>query len=135
MTFGEAVTVTGTPSIAVTLDAPGTVQATYVVGYGPTANCSETSPTPVLANTTAAVRKSNGCTDTNNNNSDFTVVTQPLNPRNSGSPVNVCGVVNNPPSSGEPHCHHRRQHPDHSLDRLYCARLYFLVSWVRTLVS
>ncbi len=72
------------------------------VGYGPTANCSETSPTPVLANTTAAVRNSGGCSDTNNNNADFTVVAQPLSPRNSASPVNICGVVNNPPSITPP---------------------------------
>ncbi len=72
------------------------------VGYGPTANCSETSPTPVLANTTAAVRNSGGCIDTNNNNADFTVVAQPLSPRNSTSPVNICGVVNNPPSITPP---------------------------------
>lgn len=72
------------------------------VGFGPTANCSETSPTPVLTNTTAAVRNNGGCTDTNNNNADFTVVTQPLNPRNSASPVNICGIVNNPPSITPP---------------------------------
>ncbi|HXH92718.1 MAG TPA: DNA/RNA non-specific endonuclease, partial [Thermoanaerobaculia bacterium] len=70
------------------------------VGYGPTANCSETSPTAVLANTTAALRKNNGCTDTNNNNSDFTVGAP--NPRNSSSPVNVCGAVNNPPAITPP---------------------------------
>jgi len=70
------------------------------VGYGPTANCSETSPTAVLANTTAALRKNNGCTDTNNNNSDFTVGAP--NPRNSSSAVNVCGVVNNPPAITPP---------------------------------
>jgi DNA/RNA endonuclease G (NUC1) len=77
----------------------GTFIADFV-GYGPTANCSETSPTVVLTNTTAALRNNNGCTDTNNNNSDFTAGAP--NPRNSASPVNICGVVNNPPSITPP---------------------------------
>jgi DNA/RNA endonuclease G (NUC1) len=77
----------------------GTFIADFV-GYGPTATCSETSPTVVLTNTTAALRNNNGCTDTNNNNSDFTAGAP--NPRNSASPVNICGVVNNPPSITPP---------------------------------
>jgi DNA/RNA endonuclease G (NUC1) len=77
----------------------GTFIADFV-GYGPTATCSETSPTAVLSNTTAALRNNNGCTDTNNNNSDFTVGAP--NPRNSSSPVNVCGAVNNPPGITPP---------------------------------
>ena len=38
------------------------------------------------------VRKNNGCTDTDNNNADFDIITAPV-PRNSASPVNVCGPV------------------------------------------
>jgi uncharacterized protein len=52
------------------------------VGYGSTANCSETSPTATLSNTTAAVRKGAGATDTNNNAADFDVAAP--NPRNTG---------------------------------------------------
>jgi hypothetical protein len=59
-----------------------------VVGYGVT-NCSETTPTPVLSNTTAAVRKGNGCIDTDINFNDFVTV-GPI-PRNSASPANSCG--------------------------------------------
>jgi hypothetical protein len=59
-----------------------------LVGYG-AANCSEVSPTPVLSNTTAAVRKNNGCIDTDNNLNDFVVV-GPI-PRNSAAPANYCG--------------------------------------------
>lgn len=44
------------------------------VGYG-AANCSETSPTPVLSNTTSALRLNDGATDTNNNFNDFVVGT------------------------------------------------------------
>lgn len=58
------------------------------VGFGPSANCSEGSPTAVLSNTTAAIRKTNGCTDTDNNNSDFAVAAPA--PRNSASPANTC---------------------------------------------
>ncbi|MBV9927729.1 MAG: lamin tail domain-containing protein [Acidobacteria bacterium] len=45
-----------------------------------------------LTNTQGAVRKSNGCTDTDNNNSDFDVVTNPV-PRNSTSPTNSCSAA------------------------------------------
>ena len=59
------------------------------VGYGSPANCFEGSgPTATLNDTTAAVRKSRGCTDTNNNTNDF-VVSAP-NPRNSFWPKNPC---------------------------------------------
>jgi Bacterial Ig-like domain (group 3)/Lamin Tail Domain/Divergent InlB B-repeat domain len=59
------------------------------VGYG-SANCSEGgAATPALTNTTAAVRRGNGCTDTDNNANDFVVI-GPI-PRNSASPVNSCG--------------------------------------------
>ncbi|GAB3738422.1 endonuclease/exonuclease/phosphatase family protein [Spirosoma lituiforme] len=62
------------------------------VGYGTTANCFEGSgPTANLTNATAALRGSNGCTDANNNASDFT--TGAANPRNSSSPVSVCGTL------------------------------------------
>ena len=42
------------------------------VGYG-SANCSETAPTPLLSNTTAALRNGDGSMDTNSNLADFTV--------------------------------------------------------------
>ena len=42
------------------------------VGYG-SANCSETAPTATLSNTTSALRKGGGATDTDNNAADFDV--------------------------------------------------------------
>jgi hypothetical protein len=57
------------------------------VGYAPTADCSETSPTAILSNTTAAIRKQNGCQDTDNNSVDFSVG-GPI-PRNSSN-ANSC---------------------------------------------
>ena len=59
------------------------------VGYG-SANASETTPVPVLSISTGAVRNSNGCTDTNNNSTDFAVVTNPV-PRNAASTLAPCG--------------------------------------------
>ena len=67
-----------------------------LVGYGSTANCSETSPTPTLSNTTAAIRRGNGCVDTDNNSADL-FIGGPI-PRNSASPVNSCGGDPNNPS-------------------------------------
>lgn len=54
-----------------------------LVGFGPTANGYEGSPTPVLSNTTAALRKDAGSTDTDNNANDFTVGAP--SPRNSAT--------------------------------------------------
>jgi hypothetical protein len=56
-----------------------------LVGYG-SANCFEGSgATPGLSNTTAAIRKTNGTTDTDNNNADFEIGAP--NPRNGALPA------------------------------------------------
>lgn len=61
------------------------------VGYG-SANCFEgNAATPVLSNTTAALRNSNGCTDSNQNSADFAVGT-PL-PRNTTTAFNLCSAA------------------------------------------
>ena len=63
-----------------------------VLGYGSTATCSETAvliPTGI-DNTKSMFRKNNGCTETNNNSSDFEVLS--VSPRNSASPANICGA-------------------------------------------
>jgi uncharacterized protein len=57
------------------------------VGYG-TANCAETSPTAALTPTDAAKRKNNGCTETDNNSTDFEILV--VAPRNSASPIFIC---------------------------------------------
>lgn len=59
------------------------------VGYGGATTCFEGGgPVATLSSTSAAVRKTNGCTDTDNNNSDF-AVSAPT-PRNSSSTPNFC---------------------------------------------
>lgn len=45
-----------------------------------------------LTSTQGAVRKNNGCQDTDNNNNDFNVVTAPV-PRNSASPIVSCVAI------------------------------------------
>ncbi|MDH4103423.1 MAG: ExeM/NucH family extracellular endonuclease [Thermoleophilia bacterium] len=52
------------------------------------ANFYEGAPAPATSNTTAVLRNANGCTDTDNNATDFTVGTP--TPRNTASPLNVC---------------------------------------------
>ncbi|MCL5611926.1 MAG: lamin tail domain-containing protein, partial [Chloroflexi bacterium] len=62
------------------------------VGYGSGANCFEgTNPTGTLSNTTAALRKSNGATDTDDNAADFTVGIP--NPRNSSTQLLLISEV------------------------------------------
>ena len=57
------------------------------VSYG-SANGIEGTPTPLLSNTTAALRNGGGCDDTGNNGNDFTVGTP--NPRNSTATPEIC---------------------------------------------
>lgn len=58
-----------------------------LVGYG-NANFYETAAAPTLSNTTAALRLANGCTETDNNASDFASSTP--TPRNTASSLNPC---------------------------------------------
>jgi DNA/RNA endonuclease G (NUC1) len=61
------------------------------VGFGSTASYFEgTAPTPTLTNTTAAMRRGGGCTDTDNNGADF--VTGTPTPHNK-SVFSACGEV------------------------------------------
>jgi len=61
------------------------------VGFGSSASYFEgTGPTGTLSNTTAALRNGTGCTDTDNNGSDFTVGAP--TPRNTGV-FSPCGEV------------------------------------------
>ena len=58
------------------------------IGFGSTATCSETSFAPAPSNTTADLRASGGCTDSNNNSTDFS--TGAPNPRNTAAALNAC---------------------------------------------
>ncbi|MCU1291133.1 MAG: hypothetical protein JWN60_3362, partial [Acidobacteria bacterium] len=63
-----------------------------LVAYGEAGNAeggASVNNGTALTNTQGAVRKANGCTDTDNNNNDFTVVSNPV-PRNLASAVTFC---------------------------------------------
>ncbi len=71
------------------------------VNSGGSNPCFEGAATAALSNTTAVIRKSDGCTDTDNNANDFNIAAP--TPRNSSSPFNVCPVIGgqtNPGASG-----------------------------------
>jgi uncharacterized protein (TIGR03437 family) len=76
-------------TIPLTGSCPNNENIIDLVGYGSTANCFRgTAPAPAPSNTAAISRNTNGCTDTTNNNTDFK--TNPPDPRNIASPVNMC---------------------------------------------
>jgi hypothetical protein len=80
---------------------PAAASIVDFVGFG-TANCFEGSgATPTLSNTTAAIRKDGGATDTNNNAADF--ITGAPSPRNSSGQPPVGSGLATPASldSGE----------------------------------
>lgn len=70
-----------------------------LVGYG-TTSCAEGTSTPQLSATTAALRIDVGCTDTDANSVDFTVVT--ANPRNTASALHTCAEAAPTVSSTSP---------------------------------
>jgi len=90
-TAGKVALVRGTtPLSAVTCPADST--KVDFVGYGGTANCFEgTGPTPAPSTTNAVIRRGiagTGCTDTNNNATDFTA--GPVTPHNTATPAHSC---------------------------------------------
>jgi hypothetical protein len=97
-TAGKVALVNGTT--ALTGSCPLGASVIDFVGYG-TANCFEGgSATGAPGNTTAVLRISGGCTDTDNNNSDFAVGTP--NPQNSAAPMISCGVSPSPSPTPTP---------------------------------
>ncbi len=61
-----------------------------LLGWGAAGAYEGSAPAGGTANTTAVLRNEAGCVDTDNNGADFTVATP--TPRNTGSPLNACGV-------------------------------------------
>lgn len=62
-----------------------------LVGYGSTANCSEAAAAPAPSSSTAVLRGASGCTDTDNNASDFAAGAP--SPRNGASTFGTCSAV------------------------------------------
>ena len=95
-TAGKIALVSTTTPLSATCPAGATI--IDFVGFGTTANCFEgTGPTPAPSNTNAVLRAANGCTDTNQNATDFTAGAP--TPRNSSTTVNPCGAVVAPVAS------------------------------------
>ena len=69
-------------------NAAQTAQIVDLIGFG-SANYFESAAAPAITSSTAALRAANGCTDTNNNSSDFSAGAAA--PRNTSSTFNVCG--------------------------------------------
>jgi hypothetical protein len=59
-----------------------------LVGYGSATDYEGSGPAPALSSTTAAMRATGGCVDTNANAADFTAVAP--TPRNASSPSSAC---------------------------------------------
>lgn len=77
---------------ALTGACPNDSNIVDVVGYGSTASCFRGSgPAPGASNTNAAARKTNGCTDTQNNANDFALA--PPNPKNMNTSLNPCTIA------------------------------------------
>ncbi|MBK5292728.1 MAG: lamin tail domain-containing protein [Acidobacteriia bacterium] len=75
--------------------APANQAVLDLVGYG-AADFFRTAPVRALTNTTAALRRGNGCIDTAYNASDFVV--GPPAPRNSGAQPTDCAAQPQPPT-------------------------------------
>jgi uncharacterized protein len=101
-TAGKVALVNNQTTIASGTSCPSGATIVDFVGYGTGTNCFEGSgPTATLSNTTAALRKNDGCTETDSSSSDFS--TGSPNPRNTASPVHFCNAPTgvgaaNPPS-------------------------------------
>ncbi len=86
-TAGKVALVSNTTALTGTCPTGGAI--VDFVGYGATANCFEgAGPTPAPSNTNAVLRAANGCTETDNNLTDFSAGAP--TPRNSASPANIC---------------------------------------------
>jgi predicted extracellular nuclease len=87
-TTGKVALVSNGNTLGAIANPAGTAGVVDVISFGG-ATPTEGTPTPVLSNTTAALRNSAGCADTDANGTDFTVGAPA--PRNSATARNVCG--------------------------------------------
>jgi predicted extracellular nuclease len=92
---GKVALVTGTTSLgcnggSTPCSAAQLARIVDLVGYGNANFFEGPSAAPTLANNTAAIRGSAGCTDTDNNGADFASGTP--TPRNSSSAVSACPI-------------------------------------------
>lgn len=81
-------------NVATAVTSPTAASVLDLVGFG-TANAFEGAVAPAPSNTNSIMRAGNGCTDSDNNGSDFAAGLAA--PRNTNSATNSCGVVVNTP--------------------------------------
>lgn len=75
-----------------TTTCPSSAAIVDFVGFGSTASCFEgTAPAPAGSNSLAVTRLNSGCTDSNQNSTNFAAQTP--NPRNTSSPTFTCGAI------------------------------------------
>lgn len=86
---GKVALVNNQTTITAGISCPTGASIIDFVGFGSTANCFEgAGPTATLTNTTAALRGMSGCTETDNNSTDFASGTP--TPRNTASSFSSC---------------------------------------------
>ena len=88
-TAGKVALVAGTTALSVS--CPTGASIIDLVGYGATATCSEGTTAPAPSASTAVLRAGSGCTDVNNNGTDFAVAAPA--PRNSATTTLGCNCV------------------------------------------
>jgi hypothetical protein len=88
-TSGKVALVNNTTALSGATTACSGATVIDVIGYG-AGSCFETAvfPTTGITNALSAKRANNGCTDVNNNSTDFSLGA--VLPRNSASPVSLC---------------------------------------------
>jgi len=91
-TTGKVALVAGTAALSGSIPAGGSYLD--LVGYGGASAFEGAGAAPTLSNTTAALRSSDGCLDSDNNGTDFAGTTP--NPRNTASPLHSCAPVDPP---------------------------------------
>ncbi len=106
---GKVALVQGSSSLAcgsstVTCNSTQLARVVDLVGFGGSGTTlfEGSQAVGALNNTSSAVRLAMGCTDTNQNSSDFTVITPAPAPRHSASPVNTSCVTGAPAPSPAP---------------------------------
>lgn len=87
-TTGKLALVNSTTKLPASTCPSGDASIVDLVGYGASASCFENTRTADLSATTAGIRKGGGCTETDDNGADFSVLAPA--PRNTSSPTNVC---------------------------------------------
>lgn len=96
-TAGKVALLNSTTLIASGTPCPSGVALVDLVGYGSGTNCFEgANPTPAPSATNAVLRAANGCTDNDNNATDFSSAA--ATPRNTAVPLAPC--ANSTPPTG-----------------------------------